>query len=168
MTTPQAKVEHGWRYDAAGRAAFDLEALLKRHNITISSGSIFEKHVLSVLGLVELKNQSRPRAIEEDLRPHYRTLIGVYEIATLLLAVQHSPQFSALVPHLRLLNDGAVLQNQPSPGRDDATNKLFELYMGAVALQCGEGVVLDDPTSSKGDNPDVLVTLGGRRWGIAC
>jgi hypothetical protein len=34
-------------------------------------------------------------------------------------------------------------------------------------LDIGTNVVLDPPDRSKGDNPDVLVTLDGKRWGFA-
>jgi hypothetical protein len=37
-----------------------------------------------------------------------------------------------------------------------------------LAMQCGTDVLLDHPTAPKGDNPDVLAMLCGRRWGIAC
>src|SRR5437667_6896171 len=169
LTQPKARVESGWRYGAAEASALALEGLLAKHGIAILPGSAFEQHVLSVLHLVHRKSVGGIRAEDEDIRPLYRTLIGVHELAALLLEIQDSPQFASLVPHLRLLNEGNVLQNSPSSGSDQATNKLFELYMGAVALQCGEDIALDNPFGSAGNNPDVLITIGGeRRWGIAC
>jgi hypothetical protein len=168
VTPPKARVESGWRYEAAEASALALEGLLAKHGIVILPGSAFEQHVLSVLHLVHRKSVGGIRAEDEDIRPLYRTLIGVHELAALLLEIQDSPQFGSLVPHLRLLNEGNVLQNSPSDGSDQATNKLFELYMGAVALQCGEDIALDNPFGSSGNNPDVLITIGERRWGIAC
>lgn len=168
MNAPEPRVEIGWRYDSAEASAFALEALLAKQGISVRPGSALERHFLGVLHLVEKKRNSGLRSQDEDIRPPYRTLIGVHELATLLLQCQDSPQFAALVPHLRLLNEGEAIQNIPSAGADQATNKLFELYMGAVALQCGDNLVLDDPVCSTGNNPDVLVTVGGRRWGIAC
>ena len=168
MRPPKARVERGWRYDSAEASALALEQLLAKHGIAILPGSAFEQHVLSVLHLVHRKTAGGIRTEDEDIRPLYRTLIGVHELASLLLEIQDSPHFGSLVPHLRLLNDGNALQNSPSSGRDQATNKLFELYMGAVALQCGEDLTLDDPLASSGNNPDVLITIGKRRWGIAC
>ncbi len=165
---PKPLVEKGWRYESAETSAFALETLLAKSGISVRPGSAFERHVLSVLHFTEQKSLGRIRAEDEDIRPLYRTLIGVHEFATLLLKCQDSPQFPALLPHLRLLNEGEALQNTPSGGRDQATNKLFELYMGAVALQCGEDLTLDNPFISSGENPDVLVTIKQRRWGIAC
>ncbi len=168
MPTPIAKVARGWEYGAAEAAALALEGLLARHGITIAPGSAFEAHVLSVLRLVAAKRSGGAKVLDDDVRDQYRTLIGVYELAVLVLAVENAPGFASLVPHLRLLNHGEALQNTPSGGSDQATNKLFELYMGAVALQCGDNVALDDPGHSMGTNPDVLFTAGSRRWGIAC
>ncbi len=160
-------MSRGWLYEHAEDAAIALEQLLKRHGISVQTGSPFEERVLAVMKLVEQKRTSAGRA-DSDMRPAYRTLVGVHELATLILASEPFPSFHALVPHLRLLNHGSALQNVPSPGTDQATNKLFELFVGALAVQCGSDVSMDDPFAPKGDNPDVLATLGGRRWGLAC
>jgi hypothetical protein len=164
---PKHKVQPGWRYEQAQLAALALEDLLRRHGITIDPGSAFESHVLRVMRLTYDK-EAGVAADDPDVRGTYRTLVGVYELAKLILEVKDSPSFAGLVPHLRMLNDGASLQNSPSAGGDQATNKLFELFTGTLAIQCGTDVVLDDPYAPAGNNPDVLATLGGRRWGIAC
>lgn len=166
--TQRARLREGWRYESAQDAAFALERLLKQHGIVIRSGSILERDILNVLSTIERKKTGDLRAENEDIRPYYRTMIGVYELATLILAGQDRPDFSSLIPHLKLLNEGPVLQNSRSSAADQSTNKIFELYMGAAALQCGTNLELDDPNSSRGNNPDVLVTLGTERWGIAC
>ena len=168
MTEPRARVVPGWNYREASRSALALVQLLAEHGIAINAGSVFERHVLTVLYLVESKEANAVDAGKDDIRSLYRTLIGVHEFASLLLKVQNNSQFQVLLPHLRLLNGGEALQNSRSLTSDQATNKLFELYMGAVALQCGRDLELDDPVSSRGHNPDVLITIDGRRWGIAC
>ena len=168
MTPPKAKIEPGWHFEAAERSALELEILLGSHGIRIRPGSPLEHDVLQTLHLVSQKRAGRVDPTTEDIRLTYRALVGVHELATLLLTVQHNPQFSALLPHLELLNEGHVLQNSPSTARDQAANKLFELYVAAVAMQCGHDIALDDPHASRGNNPDILVTIGGTRWGIAC
>src|SRR5207249_1641227 len=160
-------VNPGWHYEDAEDAALALEQLLERYGISIQSGSAFEARVLAVMKLVGQK-RARAQSVDVDIRPAYRTLVGVHELATLILASETFPSFHALIPHLKLLNDGSALQNIPSPGRDQATNKLFELFVGSLAVQCGSDVLMDDPFKSSGDNPDVIATLGGRRWGLAC
>ena len=164
---PNLKVNPGWHYEDAEDAALALEQLLERYGISIQSGSAFEARVLAVMKLVGQK-RARAQSVDVDIRPAYRTLVGVHELATLILASETFPSFHALIPHLKLLNDGSALQNIPSPGRDQATNKLFELFVGSLAVQCGSDVLMDDPFKSSGDNPDVIATLGGRRWGLAC
>lgn len=166
MTQPRHKVQPGWKYDAAEKAALDLEALLHAHGIMIAPGSAMEDHVLEVMRLVDRKTARD--APPDDVRAEYRTLVGVHELATAILATQDSKSFPSLLPHLRLLSSGTALQNMPSSGTDQVTNKLFELFAASLAIQCGTDVDLDHPTSPKGDNPDVLATIGGRRWGIAC
>ena len=146
-----------------------LEALLNAHGIAIVIGSQLERHVLSIYELVESKRQHRLlSSASNDVRAAYRTLIGMHEMSQQILAVAQSPDFGTLVPHLRLLNDGHVLQNAKSDVRDDATNKLFELMVGAAALRFAEDVELDHPVRSRGDNPDVILTTGGVKWGVAC
>lgn len=167
MPHPKHKVEPAWRYEKAQDAALALEALLAQHGIRIQSGGPLETHVLRVMKLAYDKEEGAA-AEDPDVRGTYRTLIGVHELASHILEVRESPSFPSLVPHLRILNDGAALQNVPSGGGDQATNKLFELFAASLAMQCGTNVTLDDPHASTGDNPDVLATLGGRRWGIAC
>lgn len=51
---------------------------------------------------------------------------------------------------------------------DQASDKLFELFVACLTLRCGTNVEVDDPVRSNGSNPDVLATIGGRRWGFAC
>lgn len=167
MNYPPHKVQRGWSYEAAEHAALELETLLRRHAIVIEPGSAMESHVLHVMKHIYDKSECRPSR-SDDVRSTYRTLVGLHELANAVLAVQHTPSFDALLPHLRMLSRGSALQNIPSSPTDQVTNKLFELFAASLTMQCGSDVLLDDPESSKGDNPDVIATLCGRRWGIAC
>lgn len=168
MSHPRARVTPGWDFAKGEEAALGLEQLLRRYDIDILPESLFKKHILEVLRLVGYRQSGTGELLEADSRAVFRTLIGVHELATLVLASESSPSFCALIPHLRLLNEGSALQNLPSGGRDQATNKLFELFVATLAIHCGTDVELDDPAASAGNNPDVLVTIGGRRWGLAC
>lgn len=167
MTSSRHNVQFGWPYEEGEDVAFKLESLLRKHNISITSGSPLEEHILRVLKLVGAKKagQADPR---DDVRTTYRTLIGVHQLASQILESAKYPSFLALGPHLRLLNQGKALQNISAGGADPATDKLFELLVGAWAIQIGSDITLDPPEGSSGDNPDVLVTILGQRWGIAC
>lgn len=161
----QSLGEQGWRFEAAETSALELESLLGSHGIVIEAGSYLEEHILRVLHLTNREGQA---PLPDDVRPYFRSLLGVHELARLILGVRDHQSFPSIVGHLRLLNDGNALQTTKSSGRDSATNKVFELLVATLAMQCAEDVVLDDPHASEGDNPDVLATVANSRWGIAC
>lgn len=95
-------------------------------------------------------------------------MIGLADLAANLISVRNAPEFASLVPHLQLLNAGSPLQNVRT-GFDDASNKLFELLVACWALRAGQDVSVESPRSSGGgSHPDVIVTLEGERWGLAC
>ena len=89
------------------------------------------------------------------------------DLACKVLNVRDKPSFRELLPHLRLIASGSVLQNRGSSVIDSVANKMIELYFGALAMECGEDVKVDDPNSAKGNNPDVMLTFRGQRWAIA-
>jgi hypothetical protein len=157
MSNREPRVQPGWDYANAETAALALEELLARHGIRIAPGSVFERDVLQVMKLVQQKQLGVPE-VGHDVRADYRTLIGVYDLATLILEAEQSPSFPALVPHLRLLNEGSILQNAPSPGSDQAADKIFELFVATLAIQCGTDIEVDDPVSSRGDGGGVTAS----------
>jgi hypothetical protein len=168
MDNQRPILERGYRHDLAQQRALDFEQLLRDHGLEIRPGSLLEGAVLDVLNIVYRRGGVGPVDVTEDLRITYRSLIGVNELAGLVLQVRNHSNFGELLPHLRLLNEGAALQNAPAEQRDDSTRKLFELFAATLAMQCGSDVCLDHPKQSAGDNPDVLATIGNQRWGIAC
>lgn len=83
-------------------------------------------------------------------------------------ALGQMPQADAYNAHIQLLTKGRAAQNIGGV-RDDASNKLMELLIAVSCAEKGKDVELDDPNvSCGGANPDVLVTLNGRRVGLAC
>lgn len=165
MTADKLILESGWAYEYAVDVALRLEVLLKQHGVVIAPRSELEERVLKVLQLSDFQAQGR---IDGDVREFFRNLIGVAELARLIIDAEKSPEFSTILPHLRLLNEGSAIQNARSSGRDSATNKLFELFVATLALTCGSKTELDNPIRSTGKNPDVLVSVKGKRWGVAC
>jgi len=87
---------------------------------------------------------------------------------TKAVRLQNHPAFVQFRPHLELLNHGTVAQHKRLRACEEATNKIFELLFALVLLDIGRDLVLDPPDLAKGDNPDILVTLGKQRWGFAC
>lgn len=168
MTSLTPLVEPGWRYEKAADVATQLEALLARLGVQMDAASAFKQRVLDVLRIHELQASGGRIAVDDDVRAFFRNLVGVHELANLILAREKHPDFPTLIPHLRLLGDASAIQNAPSSGADGATNKLFELLVSMFAMECASNTELDHPIASRGTNPDVLSTYRGRRWGIAC
>jgi hypothetical protein len=103
-----------------------------------------------------------------DIRPWLREVLGMNDLIHKLLRVQHHASFKQITKHLSLLNSGFPPQNIPASVLDQSSNKIFELLLAAAIMQHGTDVELDDPKNPRGDNPDVLATIGARRWGFAC
>lgn len=150
----------------AAELLLKMEALLKSHDIVIGPGSGLENIGLNVLELLFPKGTVLPS--NWDPRQPFLELIGVAEFARVLLAASSHPEFEKLLGHLRLIDSAYALQNVYSPSTDQATNKLFELFVAASILPCGTDLSLDPPGNSVGDNPDILITIAGERCGIAC
>jgi hypothetical protein len=103
------------------------------------------------------------------LRPSAANLIGLNDLAVLIVRVADHPDFEEIVPHLHLLNQGQALQNRASHSIDQAANKLFELLVACWVMAVGASDVrVDDPHRSKGANPDIMFNWEGYRWGVPC
>lgn len=107
------------------QAAFELEALLKRHDIDIKPGSPLEAAGLNVLRVTEDEVDLR-----HDMREIFTSLIGLTELGAQLQRHEGHRLFHKLVPHLRLMaENAAAVQVGRSQVTDQETNKLFELLV---------------------------------------
>ncbi len=159
--------------DDADQAVDAFEQILGRHGIEIEKGSLLEHSCLLLKRQRDLNESAAlgdQTPITEQLYQELQEAIGI--MAPVRLIVRHAahPDFGQLVPHLRLLNQGSVLQTLPANYMDKASNKLFELRVALAAMGTGQAILVDNPdTSSGGGNPDVLARMAdGRRWGFAC
>jgi hypothetical protein len=107
-----------------------------------------------------------------DYARRIRRMLGAFELARSTVAAASEPLFPRLVPHLRLIGrakTAVVVQNDASDAPDDTTNKMFELCVAFPFLPFADDVELEHPLrSSGGANPDLLATIDGTKWGIAC
>lgn len=154
-------------------------ALLHKYGIQPPTGcSTLQDELLSLTQLVEvMKNPSL--AAQPDQAGILRSAAAVHDLAAKVLAVEHLPDFQGFLPHLRLIGETKVrtdslAQNATSRQDDDTVRKFAELYIGCLAAHIGTNVVLDSPTNSAGDNPDVMFTLQQcderkppERWALA-
>ena len=156
-----------FRFERAREVAERFEDLLRTLTISPVPGGSLERMTLSIYDILY---HTRPgHSIDgTDIRPLFADMAGQAELAHQLLEVRNHPNFGELVPHLHLLNQGEAAQSRPARHSDAASNKIFELLAACYAMRCGSNVRLDHPEQSRGDNPDVLATIRGRRWGIAC
>lgn len=147
-----------------------FERVIKTVGIDIRNGSILERLCLNTIDLCEKHEHPELRPSDEiDVRPSYREMVGLFDLLVKLVSCASHSDFPQLIPHLRLLNDGNPLQSVDTSVLDQENNKLFELYIAALCLGIPvDKIALDDPHSARGDNPDVLASIGGRRWGLAC
>jgi hypothetical protein len=154
--------------DALQQLVFAFEEILKRHNLPIQPGSELEAACCSILEVLAKNQNTSIRNPQEDVRNVFTEALGLWLFLKKIVRLQNNPCFPNFVPHLELLNKGTVGQNKLLRASQQATNKIFELLFALVLLDISDDVVLDHPTLSKGDNPDVIATIDGRRWGFAC
>lgn len=145
-----------------------FEGILKRFGISIQSGSELEKACLSVRVLMNKNQNPHICDLQEDIRHEFREALGIWVFLRQIVRLKDHVCFPQFAPHLEILNKGTVVQNTRLPVCREATNKIFELLFALALLDLSDEVVLDHPSSAKGDNPDVLATIDGRCWGFAC
>jgi hypothetical protein len=153
----------------AGTLAVRFEVTLRQYGITIASGSDLESVNLDLMMLEGLRaGQGRPHPMT-DIRPMFGRAAGWIDFVKLLLRAHQEAKFDRILAHLHLLNTArAVAQNERVPMSDEASNKLFELFIALTCSPFSQSVTLDDPHQARGDNPDVLAVVDGVRWGFAC
>src|SRR5689334_9030643 len=101
------------RDQSAADSAVAFETLLRQHGILVAHGSPLEQVILDVFAITYGLTDE-----ETDSAEFARSLAGFGGLARLVLRVQEHPSFPALLPHLRLLNDGEVRQTAWSPATD--------------------------------------------------
>jgi hypothetical protein len=154
----------------AGSLAQRFEETLRQHyGIEIARGSDLESVNLDLLMLEGYRRgEGRPDPMT-DIRPMFGRAAGWIDFVRLLLRAHQEGKLHRFLAHLHLLNTArAVAQNERVPMSDEASNKLFELFVALCCSPFSDEVVLDDPHAAKGDNPDVLAAIEGVRWGFAC
>lgn len=154
-------------FDQISRDVAAFEGLLNRLGITIAIGSPLERMAFDLLDLKRKQHELHTLDAVRDIRIDYRPALGLYDIVRRIIDLQNVPGFSVLIDHLRLLNRGTVAQNVTAR-TDQVSAKIFELLVGLICLKVGTDVEMDHPVTSYGDNPDILVTVNGQRWGFAC
>jgi hypothetical protein len=153
----------------AERLVQEFKQLLARHGIVIRDDSELGIACSSMTSILLRHWDPTLRDLKADIRQEFRDALALHAFLHNTLDARTRPDFGQLLEHIKELAKGGVRQNQWTNVLDQLAPKLFELLIALAALRIGSDVQLDHPTkSSKGKNPDVLVTIDGARWGIAC
>jgi hypothetical protein len=156
-----------FRFAEAESKSDEFERLLKELGIEIAPGGALEQIHLHVKELADWNTGKTAPPKGEDLRPHFRDLMGHHHLVSLALDLGVE-RLQPLTAHFELLNVGTPLQNVKAARDDRSGDKVFELLIGLGAVRMGAEVTIDSPNRSCGDNPDVIATWNGVRWGFAC
>lgn len=155
-------------YSELEQLVYAFEEVLKQFDIRIQPGSELEKAYHSILDENHKSQNTHTCDPQEDIRLARREILGVWVFLRQIVRLKDHECFPQFVPHLALLNKGTVVQNTRVPLSQEVTNKIFEILFALALLDLSDEVVLDHPSSAKGDNPDVLAMIDGRCWGFAC
>ena len=160
--------EEMYSFEQASKRLEAFKAFLGKHDIQIEANSDLKRLALSIVDVLYKHDFPAHQDPNMDIRPWLRDVLGMNDLIHKILRVKDHPSISKVVAHLRLLNKGCPLQNVQTLVTDQASNKLFELLVCCALMVHSADVDIEDPDLAKGDNPDVIGTLLGRRWGFAC
>lgn len=86
-----------------------LEGILRAHGIAVASPSAFEEAALTLTELEYLRKNPAAYDCTVDSREKWRRAMSLADLAQKIVPVRSHPDFSQLVPHLRLLGGQADL-----------------------------------------------------------
>ena len=150
------------------RKVTDFKALLNRHGITVDPNSDLQRLCDAVANVLAKHLAPHRRDPQEDIRLVFADVVGFWLFLAKILRLETDPDFKTLIPHLTLLNEASIAQTKALVFSNDASNKVLELLFALVLMDVGCDLVLENPKHSKDKNPDILITIDGRRWGFAC
>jgi hypothetical protein len=155
------------------RVILEFEKLLRDCGLK-TNGTPLEEASLAILEMLEIRKDKSVHNKTVDCRERWRQALFLADMARKIVRVQHHCDFHTLYPHLELLlkpenfSQFSACKISASPKEKETNNKIFELYVAAILLQFCSNLKLDNPNSSKGDNPDVIVEFDSKKWAFAC
>jgi hypothetical protein len=158
-------------YQAANDVADRFLELLRQRNITPPQRTKAETELLALTDLMEIwRDPVRIRNTQNEAQT-IRSAAAIHDLAAKVLSAEALPDFASFEEHLKLIAQAkeftTIGQIAPADARDDISRKIAELYIGCLAIHCGDQIILDHPQRAAGDNPDILLTYEGRRWALA-
>jgi hypothetical protein len=143
------------RIEFAAEVVDRFEELMLAHGVSIPRHPQTHADMLPLSVILKfIKNNEN---LSVDLhRALFTAGVAVHDLASKVIEVKDDPQFQTLVPHLKLLVEGAIHLTQEPPSPADGYNKLIELYWACLCIRKKNVVALDDPFHADGTNPDVM------------
>lgn len=142
---------------------------MHEQGIAVAAGGAFEEAALTLTELEEYRKNPASCDCTVDPREKWRKALSLADLAEKILLVRQLPGFAHLIPHLKLLAGmGDLSQFSTTLKENQDNNKVFELYVAAMALPGFTNLTMDHPELSTGTNPDILGGFKGKTWGIAC
>jgi len=139
------------------------------HGLAVQPGSELDVACDATAALLLKHWDELLRDPHEDIRNDFRNALALAAFTRKIVKLRNHPDFDQLLPHVRtMVAGGGLAFNRWSSTLDKVTPKTFELLIALAAMDKGRNVMVDDPNRSKGDNPDVIATIDGIRWGFAC
>lgn len=146
-----------------------FENVLNRNGINITHGSELERICLNVTNILEQHLNPKLRDNKTDIRPYFREFVGLQDLISKIVKSESNPNFSLLIQHLQTLNNKNPLQNISTSVLNQDNDKIFELYLATLCLNLNPtDIKVDNPKSSKGDNPDIISVFNNKKWGFGC
>lgn len=166
----KSNIPDKYTYGEIEHLFLEFKKLLKKQAKIVPSGSNLEQAGLTAIQMLATYKKEISHNHKKDYRNEWRRALSMADILRKILSLQKYPAFDSIWPHiLLLLGNGEFAQNLWSPKEDAHANKVFELYAALLTLPLCTSIDLDHPrTSAGGKNPDVIATVQGVTWGIAC
>ena len=149
---------------------FEFEQLLKKQSKTVPPGSKLEQAGLTAMQILGTYKKEIIHDCQKDCRDEWRRVLSMADILRKILSLQKCLAFNSIWPYiLLLLGNGEIAQNIWSSKEDSHANYVFELYVALLTLPLCTAIDVEPPKKSAGGkNPDVIATIQGVPWGIAC
>ena len=107
------KTEQAASFEELQELVFEFENVLKERGVPIKPGSDLEAACLSAISILGKQRREIAQDPREDIRKVMTNVLGVWIFLQKIVRLKDSPDFSQLVPHLHVLNEGTVGQNTP-------------------------------------------------------
>ncbi|MGY3233314.1 hypothetical protein ACVMAJ_000204 [Bradyrhizobium sp. USDA 4448] len=145
--------------ESASALVDQFEQLLAERSISVPKNQQTGADMLPLWRLLQAIRGGALQSSSQADRDLYAAALATHDLAAKVIEVRDRPQFSKLLPHLRILADGAVHLTQDPPPQADGYNKLIELYWACLCIAEGLEIELDDPESADGSNPDIITNI---------